>query len=128
MKAEALGRFDVASQIYESILDTDETNAVSLNFKYFIRDREFMPDMSSRLLLMSGREERHCRTFCPAGHKMSDKENKNCYGYLPVSNWGKCLTGAQNVPLGAKGLLDILSGMPEIIFAITAVMFYLIFA
>ncbi len=59
--------------------------------------------------------------------KMSDKGNKNCYGYLPVSNWGKCLTGAQNVPQGTKGLLDILSGMPEIIFAITAVMFYLIF-
>ena len=29
MKAEAIGRFDIASQIYETILDTDETNAVS---------------------------------------------------------------------------------------------------
>ncbi len=35
-----------------------------------------MPD----IMLMSGRELRPCRTFCPAEfntHKMSDKENKN---------------------------------------------------
>ena len=59
-----------------------------------------MPDMSSRLLLMSGRELRPCRTFCPAGfntHKMSDKEKKNDHWYLPVINWGICLTGAKNV-------------------------------
>ncbi len=75
-----------------------------------------------RLLLMSGREVRLCRTFCPAWfntHKMFDKENKNGYWYLPVINWGKCLTGAQNVRQGTEGLPDILSGIPEIIFAIT---------
>ena len=45
-----------------------------------------MPDMSSRLLLMSGRELRPCRTFCPAGfnkHKMPYKVNKNDQWYLP---------------------------------------------
>ena len=78
--------------------------------------------MSGRLMLMSSRELRPCRTFCPAEfntHKMSDKENKNDQLYLPVINWGKCLTAAQNVRQGAEGLPDILSGTPEIIFAIT---------
>ena len=68
-----------------------------------------MPDMSGRLLLMSGRRHRPCRTFCPAG-----------FNAHKVINWGKCPTGAQNVRQGAEGLPDILSGMPEIIFAITA--------
>ncbi len=66
--------------------------------------------------------DKHCRTFYPAGfntHKMSDKENKNDQGYLPVINWEKCLTGVQNVRQGAEGLLDILSGTPEMILAIT---------
>ncbi len=43
-----------------------------------------MPDMSGRLLLMSGRELRPCQTFCQAGfntHKMSDKENKDDLWY-----------------------------------------------
>ena len=81
-----------------------------------------MPDMSGRLLLMSGRGLRPCRTFCPAGfnpHKMSDKANKNDHWYLPVINWEKCLTGTQHVRQIVEGLPDILSGTPEIIFAIT---------
>ncbi len=81
-----------------------------------------MLDMSGRLLLMSGRELRPCRTFCPAGfnkHKMSDKENKNDHWYLPYINWQKCLTGAKNVWQTTEGLPDILSGTPKIIFAIT---------
>ncbi len=81
-----------------------------------------MPDMSGRLLLMSGRELRPCRTFSPAGfntHKMSDKDNKNYHWYLPVIGWGKCLTGFQNVRQNVEDLPDILSGMLEIIFAIT---------
>ncbi len=86
------------------------------------RNMPDMPDMSGRLLLMSGRELRPCRTFCPAGftkHKMCDKENKNVDWYLPEINWQKCLTGAQNVRQTTEGL-PILSGTPEIIFAITA--------
>ncbi len=39
--------------------------------------------------------------------------------YLPVINCEKCLTGAQNVRQSADGLPEILSGTPEIIFAIT---------
>ncbi len=81
-----------------------------------------MPDMSGRLLLMSNRELRHCRTFCPAvfnTHKMSDKENENDHWYLPVINWEKCLTGVQNVRQSARGLRDRMSGTPEIIFAIS---------
>ncbi len=81
-----------------------------------------MPDMSGRLLLMSGRELRPCRTFCPAGfntHKMSDKDNMNVHWYLPVINWRKCPTGSQNVRQSAEGLPDTLSGTPKIIFAIT---------
>ncbi len=59
-----------------------------------------MPDMSSRLLLMSGRELTPCRIFCPAGfntQRMSDKQTKNDHCYLPVINWENCLTGVQNV-------------------------------
>ena len=81
-----------------------------------------MPDMSGRLLLMSGRELRLCQTFCPAGlntHKMFDKEYENNHCYLAVINWEECLTGAQNVRQSAEGLPDILSGTPEIIFATT---------
>ncbi len=81
-----------------------------------------MPDKSGRVLLMSGRQVRACRTFCPAGfntHKMSDKGNKNCFLYLPVINWEKCLTGVQNVRKGAESVPDILSGTLEINFAIT---------
>ena len=77
-----------------------------------------MPDMSGRLLLMSGRELIPCRTFCPAccnTHKMSDNKGKNHHWYWPVINWEKCLTWVQS----AEGLPDILSGMLEIIFAIT---------
>ena len=51
-------------------------------------------------------------------HKMSDKENKNDRWYLPVINWGKCLTGAQNVLESPEGLPNILSGSSEIIFMI----------
>ncbi len=86
------------------------------------RNMPDMPDMSGRLLLMSGRELRPCRTFCPAGlntHKMFDKENKNDHWRLPVIIWEECLTGAQNVRQSAEGLPDILSSTPEIIFAIT---------
>ena len=81
-----------------------------------------MPDMSGKLLVMSGRELRPCRTFCPAGfeaHTISDKENKNDHRYLPGINCVKCLTGAQNVRHSTDGLPDISSGTPEIIFAIT---------
>ncbi len=82
-----------------------------------------MLDMSCRLLVLSDRELRPCRTFCPAGfktHTISDKENKNDHRYLPVINCEKCLTAAQNVRHSADDLPDILSGTSEIIFAITA--------
>ncbi len=81
-----------------------------------------MPDMSGRLLLMSGRELRPCRTFCPAGfntHRMSNNETKNDHCYLPFINWENCLTGVQNVRQSAEGLPDTLSGTPKIFFAIT---------
>ncbi len=81
-----------------------------------------MPDLSGRLLLMSGRELIPCWTFCPAccnTHKMSDNKGKDHHWYWPVINWEKCLTWAQNVRQSAEGLPDILSGMLEIIFAIT---------
>ncbi len=48
-----------------------------------------------------------------------DKENKNDKWYLPVINWEKCLTAAENVRQSAEGLPDILSGTPKINFAIT---------
>ncbi len=89
------------------------------------RNMPDMPDMSGRLLLMSGRELIPCRTFCPAGfntHKMSERKNKNDHCYEPVINWEKCLAGAQNVRQSAEGLLDILSGTPKIIFAITVLL------
>ncbi len=84
-----------------------------------------MPDMSGRLLLMSGRELIPCWTFCPAGFNQHnvwqsrDKEKENDHWYLPVVNWEKCLTGTLNVRQHVEGLLDILSGTPEIIFTIT---------
>ncbi len=46
------------------------------------RNMPDMPDMSGRLLLMSGRGLQHCRTFCPAGfniRKMSHKGDKNVW-------------------------------------------------
>ena len=49
-----------------------------------------MPDMSGRLLLMSGRGLRHCRTFCPAGfntQKMSGKGDKNCRSSTEKNVW-----------------------------------------
>ncbi len=55
----------------------------------------------------SSRGVRPCRKSCPVGsntHKI----------------WEKFLTGAQNVRQSAEGLSDILPGVPEIIFAITA--------
>ena len=81
-----------------------------------------MPDMSGRLILMSGRELRPCRTFCPAGfnsHKMSDKKNKNDPRHLPAINWEKSLTGAQNVRQSSAGLSDIFFFFSKIIFVIT---------
>ncbi len=51
-----------------------------------------MLDMPGRLLWMSGRELRFCRTFCLVGfntHRMSDKETKNDHCYLRVINWEK---------------------------------------
>ncbi len=41
-----------------------------------------IPDMSGRLLLMSDRELKHCRTFCPAGfntQKMSSIKYNICW-------------------------------------------------
>ncbi len=49
-----------------------------------------MPDMSDRLVLMSDRELRPCRTLCPAGfntHKISHKEIKKDHWHLQVINW-----------------------------------------
>ncbi len=69
---------------------------------------------------MSSREFRPCRTFCPARintHKMFDKENKNID--ICQSSTGNYLTAAQYVRQSAEGWPDILSCMPEIIFAIT---------
>ncbi len=101
------------------ILYTHKSLQARWRWRQWLRN---MSDMSGRPLLMSGRELRPCRTFCPAGFntpKMPDKENKNDHWYLPVINWEKSLTWAQNVRQSAQGLPDILSGTPEIIFAIT---------
>ncbi len=77
--------------------------------------------MSGRLLQMSGRELRTYRTFCPAGintHRISDNDTRMATD-IYQSSTGKCLTRAQNVRQNAEGLPNILSSMPEIIFAIT---------
>ncbi len=60
-----------------------------------------------RLLLMSGRELRPCRRFCPEEfnvHRMPDKENNNDHCYLSLINWENSLTFAQNVPQSTEGV------------------------
>ncbi len=68
-----------------------------------------MPDMSGRVLLMSGKGLWPCRTFCPAGFNI-------CRLWIEKNDWH----GDQNVRQSFEDLPDILSGRPEIIFARTA--------
>ncbi len=78
-----------------------------------------MPDMSCRLLLMSGREVRPCQTFCPAVSihiKCPTRKTRMTTDIYQSSNGKKCLTWAQNVQQSTEGLPYILFGTPEIIF------------
>ncbi len=67
-----------------------------------------MPDMSSRVLLMSSKGLSPCRTFCPAGFNI-------CRLSVAKNVWH----GDQNVRQSIEDLPDILSGTHEIIFART---------
>ena len=95
----------------------EDVSVLSLsNIKYnncqSSRNMPDMPDMSGRVLLMSGKGLRPCRTFCPAGF--------NICQLSPEKNvWH----GDQNVRQSSEDLPDILSGRPEIIFARTATVY-----
>ncbi len=77
-----------------------------------------MPDMSGRLLLISGRELDLAGHFVQQGSIHIECLTRKTR-ITTVINWENCPTGAQNVRQSAEGLPDILSGTPEIVFATT---------
>ncbi len=75
---------------------------------------------------MSGREFKHCRTFCLAEVNVKEMSSRETYiKYLTESflfaghQVTKCPAGNQNVWQSTEYLPDILSSTPEIILAIT---------